>query len=176
MCNLTIREYSKCCNIGNWTCFSFAKTFHLLSSPVLTNWRGVGSWIGSFRGFEKGPIWVATGFKSSPDSFFFCSSFVGMVSAQRFRVQLTLSLCSLNLAHERIPQHTRANSTGQDSAVHLHLKGKSHSFEDNNENILAREDRWFERGVKESICQTGTTVLEQEVAQEITYHPLTMLN
>ena len=99
-----------------------------------------------------------------------------MVSAQRFRVQLTLSLCSLNLAHERIPQHTRANSTGQDSAVHLHLKGKSHSFEDNNENILAREDRWFERGVKESICQTGTTVLEQEVAQEITYHPLTMLN
>ena len=46
----------------------------------------------------------------------------------------------------------RANSPGQDSAVHLHLKEKNHSFEDNNVNILAREHRWFERGVKESIC------------------------
>ena len=46
--------------------------------------------------------------------------------------------------------HRRANS-GQDCAVHLHLKDKNNSFEDNNGNILAREDRWFERGVKESI-------------------------
>ena len=48
-------------------------------------------------------------------------------------------------------QHRRANSSGQDSAVHLHLKEKNHSFEDKNANILAREDRWFEDGVKESI-------------------------
>ena len=34
----------------------------------------------------------------------------------------------------------------------LHLKEKNHSFEDNNVNILAEEDRWFERGGKESIC------------------------
>ena len=48
-------------------------------------------------------------------------------------------------------QHRRANSSGQDTAVHLHLREKNHDFEDNNVNILAREDRWFERGVKESI-------------------------
>ena len=33
----------------------------------------------------------------------------------------------------------------------LTSEGENHSFEDNNVNILAREDRWFERGVKESI-------------------------
>ena len=40
---------------------------------------------------------------------------------------------------------------GQDSAVHLHLNEKGHSFEDSEVQILAREDRWFERGVKEAI-------------------------
>ena len=53
--------------------------------------------------------------------------------------------------HKRMAQRRRANSSGQDSAVHLHLREKNHSFEDNNVNISAREDRWFERGVKESI-------------------------
>ena len=48
-------------------------------------------------------------------------------------------------------QHRRANSSGQDSAVHLHLKEKNHSFEDNNVNILAREYRWFETGLNKSI-------------------------
>ena len=36
-------------------------------------------------------------------------------------------------------QHRRVNSLGQDSAVHLHLKEKNHSSEDNEVNILARE-------------------------------------
>ena len=48
-------------------------------------------------------------------------------------------------------QHRRASSSGQDSAVHLHLKDKGHSFEDGDVHILAREDRWFERGVKEAV-------------------------
>ena len=48
-------------------------------------------------------------------------------------------------------QHRRANSSGQDSAVHLHLKEKNHSYEDNSAHMLAREDRWFERVVKEYI-------------------------
>uniref|UniRef100_A0A8C9TMK7 Leucine rich repeat containing 20 n=1 Tax=Scleropages formosus TaxID=113540 RepID=A0A8C9TMK7_SCLFO len=42
------------------------------------------------------------------------------------------------------------NCSGQDSAVHLYLKDKEHSFEDNNIHILAREDM-VERGVKEAI-------------------------
>ena len=48
-------------------------------------------------------------------------------------------------------QHRRANSSGPVSAVYLHLKEKDHSFEDSNVRILDREDRWFERGVKEAI-------------------------
>ena len=36
-------------------------------------------------------------------------------------------------------------------AVHLHLKEKGHSTEDENVNVLDREDRWFERGVKKAI-------------------------
>ena len=63
-------------------------------------------------------------------------------------------------------QHRRADSSGQNSAVHLHLKEKSLSFEDSNVNILAITI-FFWTGVKESIsiCQTGTTVF--------TYHPPT---
>ena len=53
--------------------------------------------------------------------------------------------------HKRMAQHRRASSSGNDSAVHLHLKDKGHSFEDHNVRVLAREDRWFERGVKEAI-------------------------
>ncbi|KAM4585669.1 uncharacterized protein V3H82_004644 [Fundulus diaphanus] len=53
--------------------------------------------------------------------------------------------------HRRMAQHRRATSSGQDSAVHQHLKDKGHSFEDQNVHILDKEDRWFERGVKEAI-------------------------
>jgi hypothetical protein len=53
--------------------------------------------------------------------------------------------------HRRMAQHRRATSSGQDSAVHLHLKESGHSFEDSQVRVLAREDRWFERGVKEAI-------------------------
>ena len=48
-------------------------------------------------------------------------------------------------------QHTRANSSGRDCAIHLHLRDLNHSSEDNNINILAKQDKQFERGVKESI-------------------------
>lgn len=34
-----------------------------------------------------------------------------------------------------------AKSSGQDSALHLCLRHKGHSFEDSNVNILAREER-----------------------------------
>lgn len=33
------------------------------------------------------------------------------------------------------------NTSGQDSAVHLHLQGKGHSFKDSNVHIPDREDR-----------------------------------
>ena len=38
-----------------------------------------------------------------------------------------------------------------DPAVHLHLKEKQHSFEADNVHVLDKEDRWFEKGVKEPI-------------------------
>ncbi len=53
--------------------------------------------------------------------------------------------------HKRMAQHRRANSSGQDSAVYLHLKDRGHSFEDQQVHILDREDGRFERGVKEAI-------------------------
>ena len=53
--------------------------------------------------------------------------------------------------HKWMAQHRRASSSGHDFAVHLHLKEKKHSFDDNSVNISARGDRWFERGVNESI-------------------------
>ncbi|XP_012811622.2 uncharacterized protein LOC105946468, partial [Xenopus tropicalis] len=55
------------------------------------------------------------------------------------------------LLSKRMAQHRRANTTGQDSAVFLHLKDKGHSFENSNVQILDKESRWFERGVKEAI-------------------------
>ncbi|XP_023821902.1 uncharacterized protein LOC111949272, partial [Oryzias latipes] len=53
--------------------------------------------------------------------------------------------------HKRLYQHRRANPSGPESAVHLHLKATNHSFEDSEVRILARERGWFERGVKEAI-------------------------
>ena len=53
--------------------------------------------------------------------------------------------------HKRMAELQRASSSGQDSAVHLHLKEKERSFEGENVHVLDREDRWFERGVKENI-------------------------
>lgn len=47
--------------------------------------------------------------------------------------------------HNRIAEHRRANFSGQDSAVRLHLKDKGNNFEANNTQVWAREDRWFER-------------------------------
>ena len=48
-------------------------------------------------------------------------------------------------------QHRRATSSGQDSAVYTHLQASGHSFKDEDVKILDREERWFERGVKEAI-------------------------
>ncbi len=53
--------------------------------------------------------------------------------------------------YRRMAQHRRANSSGQDSAVFLHLQQKKHNFHDHEVRILDREERWFERGVKEVI-------------------------
>ena len=53
--------------------------------------------------------------------------------------------------NKHMAQHRRANSSGMDSAVFLHLKKEGHSFQDENVQILDREEQWFERGVKEAI-------------------------
>ena len=53
--------------------------------------------------------------------------------------------------HKRMAQHRRATSSGQDSAVHLHLKESGPSFEESEVCWLEREDRWLEMGVWEAI-------------------------
>ncbi|XP_033181822.1 uncharacterized protein LOC117152842, partial [Anabas testudineus] len=53
--------------------------------------------------------------------------------------------------HRRMAQHRRSNTSGPESAVYLHLKDKGHSFEDCDVKILDKEDKWFERGVREAV-------------------------
>lgn len=43
----------------------------------------------------------------------------------------------------------------QDSAVHLHLQDKSHSFEDANVHILDREDRCLKEELKNQAVSTA---------------------
>ncbi|XP_062849575.1 uncharacterized protein LOC134311850 [Trichomycterus rosablanca] len=52
---------------------------------------------------------------------------------------------------KRMAQHRRSTSSGQDSAVYTHLQASGHSFNDEDVQILDKEERWFERGVKEAI-------------------------
>ena len=51
--------------------------------------------------------------------------------------------------HKCMAQQQRASSSGQDSAVHLHLKEKGHSFKDETVHVLDREDWLFEKRVKD---------------------------
>lgn len=48
-------------------------------------------------------------------------------------------------------QFRRVTSSAQDSAVHLHLKEKGHTFQDADVHVLDKEGRWFERRVKEAM-------------------------
>lgn len=70
-------------------------------------------------------------------------------------------------------QHMRANSSGQDSTVCLHLEDKGHSFEDSKEHILDREDKWFERALKEAIY-VNVEKTSFNRGGGCTYQPLTM--
>ena len=55
----------------------------------------------------------------------------------------------------RMYQHRRPSTAGEafDSAVFSHLQAKDHSFGMQDVVILDREDRWFERGVREAIWE-----------------------
>ena len=53
--------------------------------------------------------------------------------------------------NRRMVQRKRDNNSEPDLAVYLHLKGKGHSFKDEDVHILDKEERWFERGVREAI-------------------------
>ena len=55
---------------------------------------------------------------------------------------------------KRASQHRRPTPGDQpDSAIYSHLQESGHSFSDSDLVILDREDRWFERGVRESIYE-----------------------
>lgn len=63
-----------------------------------------------------------------------------MYSAQFSAAKNTYIMGKKQLLHNENPQQKRANSSGQDSAVHLYLKDKEHSSKDSNVHILAREN------------------------------------
>lgn len=72
-----------------------------------------------------------------------------------YSVQCSEECTDLFIGETKQPLHTwpntEDNSSGQDSAVHLHLKDKGHSFEDRTAHVLTKEKRQFERRVKEGI-------------------------
>ena len=51
----------------------------------------------------------------------------------------------------RMSQHRRASSSGNDSAVYSHLHASGHRFDTEDVCILDRESRWYDRGVKEAV-------------------------
>ncbi|KAI8517777.1 hypothetical protein Bbelb_037940 [Branchiostoma belcheri] len=55
---------------------------------------------------------------------------------------------------ERYKQHCRATASGYSSAIYHHTKhNQGHSFKLEATDILDREPRWYERGVKEAIYE-----------------------
>lgn len=76
-------------------------------------------------------------------------------------ISLFLPTCFV-LRADRRKHPPRANSSGQESAVHLHLKDKGLSFEDSNVKV-AREDGWFKgRGERSHLCKARTTIPKQK--------------
>ena len=76
---------------------------------------------------------------------------------------------SEKLANKRMAQDKQANSMGQDSVVHLLLMDKEHSFEDNNEHILDRENIRFERGLKVAFQVKNQHKIDDEDSSHIRY-------
>lgn len=56
-------------------------------------------------------------------------------------------------------QHRGAEPSGQNTAVHLHLKDKQHTLKDSQMKILDREHRASQREVKEAIDVTVELLL-----------------
>ena len=81
-------------------------------------------------------------------------SLINIISPVHFKPTNTLRQKLVHPKDNENEWHSkrRVNYWGQDSAVHLRLKEENNSFEDENVNISAREDSWFKRRVKESIC------------------------
>lgn len=51
--------------------------------------------------------------------------------------------------HKCIAKQKRANSSGHDSNIYLHLMDKVHLFKDSNMKVLAKEDNGKEDSLKE---------------------------
>ena len=57
---------------------------------------------------------------------------------------------------KRMYQHRRGSTStsGPDAAVHTHLEESGHHFSVKDVIILDREERWYERGVREAIQES----------------------
>ena len=54
----------------------------------------------------------------------------------------------------RLKQHRRPSTNeAQESAVYNHIQATGHQFDDKDVLILDKEDKWFERGVKEAVYE-----------------------
>lgn len=66
---------------------------------------------------------------------------------------------------EEPPRQDNTQLSGVLNTVHLHLKGKGHTFEFASVHILAREDQRCERGVKKAIyVEQGVTMVSLQTS------------
>ena len=72
---------------------------------------------------------------------------------------------------KRMYQHRRLSASGiNGSSIYSYLNATQHSFEDKDIVILDKENKWFERGVKEAIyIRRETPSLNKGGASDITY-------
>lgn len=57
--------------------------------------------------------------------------------------------------NKHMAQHRRANSSGQDTVVHLNLKDNVHSWKDSNVHHLDKKENSFKQGVRKAVyCKT----------------------
>ena len=94
----------------------------------------------------------------------------GRLSGVLYGVQCTDQDCKDSYIGEtaqplenRMSQHRRSSTSGNDSAVYSHLNASGHSFNTKDVHILDRETLWYERGVKEAILgPSGETIFEPQ--------------
>ena len=84
-----------------------------------------------------------------------------------YAVECSQDCTDLHTGEPKQPPHKQMAHRRDKTLLSSYIWGRKNN--NNNLNILAREDRWFERGVKESIyVKLNSCIWKEEVAYDIT--------